>query len=126
MNKQEKAELETELKGIAGRIFNAYNNGATLEVIIHKTSKSNMTWYYTVKLWYLDSNGVVSAMWLNYFISQMEGTKLKDDYVKGYGCGTERSFQVAYNLGHYLAKLGFSQDNSKDAGYLINRYSRTC
>jgi hypothetical protein len=125
MNKQEKAELETELKGIAGRIFNAYNNGATLEVIIHKTSQSNMTWYYTVKLWYLDSNGVVSSMWLNWFISQMEGTKLKNDYVKGYGLGTERSFQVAYNLGHHLAKLGFSQVGS-DAGYLISRYVRTC
>jgi hypothetical protein len=125
MNKQEKEELQKELRTIGAKVFNLYNNGATLEVIIHKTSKSNMTWYYTVKLWYVNTDGVVSSMWLNWFIAQMEGTKLKNDYVKGYGLGTERSFQVAYNLGHHLAKLGFSQVGS-DAGYLISRYSRTC
>jgi hypothetical protein len=125
MNKQEKQEQQEELYWIAKRVFDAYNNGGNLEVIIHKTSQSNMTWYYTVKLWYLDSNGQVSSMWLNWFIAQMEGTKLKNDYVKGYGLGTERSFQVAYNLGHHLKKFGLSQDNTTDAGYLISRYTLT-
>jgi len=106
---------------MAERIYTAYDNGATLEVIIHKTSKSNMTWYYSAKLWTSNGNAV-SSMWLNYFIAHHAGTKLtKEGWVRGNGLGTERSFQVAYDLGHTLGAYGFSK-GSNDDGYLINRY----
>jgi hypothetical protein len=124
MKQQERTDHD-ELKFIAERVFTHYNNGATLEVIIHKTSKSNMTWYYTAKLWYLDTNGQISSMWLNWFLAQTTDTNLtKDGYVKGYGLGTERSFQVAYNLGLTLGTFGFSNHPTNN-GYLINRYTLT-
>jgi hypothetical protein len=125
MNKQETQELTRELTGIAERIFNHYNNGATLEIIIHKTSKSNLTWYYSARLWYLDEQGEISAMNLNWFLAMTSDTNLTNDhYVKGYGVGTERSFQVAYNLGLTLGTFGFS-NNSTNNGYLISRYVLT-
>jgi hypothetical protein len=122
MNKQETQELTRELTEIAERVFTRYENGATLEVIIHKTSKTNMTWYYSAKLWYLNERGEISSMYLNWFIAQTtDSRQTKEGWVKGEGVGTERSFLVAYNLGLSLGSLGFSNHPTNN-GYLINRY----
>lgn len=99
-------------------------DGGHLQVIIHKRSESNLTWQYSVYLWYANDKGEIDKIWLNWFIATLEGTKLTSkDYVKGYGLGTERSFQVVYSLGHKLAKL-LDWTEGPDRGYTYtNRVS---
>lgn len=110
----------------AEMIFNTYhNNGGMLEVIIHKVSRSNMTWRYDVRLWYVNKAGQADKLHLNYSLSLLGFGKLnKDGYLTGNGVGIERSFQVAYQLGHALSNFGFSDPNleANRQGYQISRY----
>lgn len=110
MNKQEKQELQEQAEYYARQIHALVTEqGGSFEVVIHKTSESNLTWYYSVNLWYMDSEHLkrVRCWNLNYILSQYLGFgKLKDErHLKGYGVGTERSFQVIYHLGAEISKL---------------------
>ena len=117
---------EAEKLNAAKLIFETYHDkGGRLEVIIHKTSKSNLTWRYSVRLWYVNNSGEVDNLYLNYSLSLLGFGKLnKDGYLTGGGLGTERSFQIAYNLGVTLANLGYSDPKQEDnrQGYQISRY----
>lgn len=136
MNKQEKLDKYNKdaLKGIATDIKDIMDNGGHLQVIIHKTSDTNLTWYYSVYLWYQNKEtGKTENSWLNWFIAESLGKKLtKDNYLVGKGVGTERSFEVAYDLGHIVAfhlQLDpyYSNGDLKDYGYLFtNRVARVC
>lgn len=95
-----------ELKSYAAKIKDKADKGGKFEVIIHKQSKSNLTWRYSVRLWYSDESGKTEHWHLNWFLSQMSNQKLtKEGYLTGYGIGTERGFEVIYNLGLTLAKV---------------------
>jgi hypothetical protein len=117
---------EAEKINAAKQIFETYHDkGGRLEVIIHKTSSTNMTWRYSVRLWYVNNSGEVDNLYLNYGLSLLGFGKLnKDGYLTGSGIGTERSFQVAYQLGIVLANFGFSDPKLEDnrQGYQISRY----
>ncbi len=119
MAKITEQELES-LKDMGRKVKGYLDNGGKLEVIINKTSQSNLTWRYSVRLWYAD-NGQVGNWWLNGWLADIGNQKLtKEGYLTGYGVGTERSFQVVYNLGHALAKLlDLPERERKDAGYLF-------
>ncbi len=119
MGKITEEELE-RLKEFGQKVKEYMDNGGKLEVIIHKTSQSNLTWRYSVRLWCL-FNGRVDNLWLNGWLADIGNQKLtKEGYLTGYGIGTERSFLVAYNLGHTLAKLlDLPEGERKDAGYLF-------
>jgi hypothetical protein len=118
MPKITEQELES-LKDMGRRVKGYLDNGGKLEVIINKVSQSNLTWRYSVRLWY-SVNGQVDNLWLNGWLADIGNQKLtKEGYLTGYGVGTDRSFQVAYNLGHALAKLlDLPQEPSGNAGYL--------
>jgi hypothetical protein len=124
ITKQEAREAE-KLEA-AKLIFETYHQkGGSLEVIIHRTSKSNLTWRYSVRLWYVNNSGLVDNLYLNYSLSLLGfGNLNKDGYLTGGGVGIERSFQIAYNLGATLAALGFSDPNleANRQGYQISRY----
>ncbi len=123
---------EAEKLRAAELIFNTYHNkGGKLEIIIHKVSSTNMTWRYSVRLWYVTDSGLADNLYLNYSLSLLGFGKLnKDGYLTGNGVGIERSFQVAYQLGHALANLGFTTPeimdrdyaNPANHGYQISRY----
>jgi hypothetical protein len=108
MNKQDKQELETQATDYARQIHALINEqGGSFEVVIHRTSQTNMTWYYTVNLWYFDERlGRVTSWNLNYVMSQYLGFgKLKDErHLRGSGVGTERGFETIYNLGFAVSK----------------------
>jgi len=88
-----------------------------------------MTWRYSVRLWYVSPNTKeVDYLSLNWFLSQVENKKLtKDGYLTGNGVGTERSFQVAYDLGSLLGSQGFTDPKNADRpnGYQFTRYTLT-
>jgi len=111
----------THLKEFGQKVKDYLDNGGKLEVIINKTSQSNLTWRYSVRLWYKDGSGEVGNWWLNGWLADIGNQKLtKEGYLTGYGVGTERSFQVVYNLGHALAKLlDLPQEPNGNAGYLF-------
>lgn len=128
--------MNEENRDYARMIHNAYHNeGGKFEVIIHKTSKTNMTWRYSVRLWYVSPSLELVEFWhLNYAISKLTGQKLtKDGYLTGRGIGIERSFEVVYNLGLTLAEYGYvdpqnkalPNDQQKNNGYQFNRYTLT-
>lgn len=112
-------EDKDSLLWTAEQIVKHMDNGGHIQVIIHKASKSNLSWQYSVYLWYANDKGQIDKLWLNWFIATMEGTKLTavGSYVKGSGFGTERSFQVTYNLGHKLASL-LNWTGEQDRGYI--------
>lgn len=124
LTKQEAREAE-RLEA-AKRIFETYHQkGGTLEVIIHRRSKSNLTWRYSVRLWYVNSSGLVDNLYLNYSLSLLGfGNLNKDGYLTGNGVGIERSFSIAYNLGATLALMGYSDPNleANRQDYQISRY----
>jgi len=110
VNKQEKQELQEQAEHYARQIHAIVTEqGGSFEVVIHKTSQSNLTWYYSVNLWYFDTEHLkrVRCWNLNYVLSQYLGFgKLKDErHLKGSGVGTERGFQVIYHLGSEISKL---------------------
>lgn len=118
-------EDQEHLRWTAEQIVKHMDNGGHLQVIIHKTSKSNLSWQYSVYLWFANDEGQIEKMWLNWFIATMEGTNLTavGSYVKGSGVGTERSFLVAYNLGHKLDTL-LNWTDKPNVGYTYtNRVS---
>lgn len=108
MNKQEKQELQEQREHYARQIHAIVTEqGGTFEVVIHKTSESNLTWYYSVNLWYFDDKQKRVRSWcLNYVLSQYLdfGTLKNERHLKGLGVGTERSFEVIYNLGAKISK----------------------
>ena len=110
----------TRLKEFGQKVKDYLDNGGKLEVIINKVSQSNLTWRYSVRLWY-SSNGQVDNLWLNGWLADIGNQKLtKEGYLTGYGIGIERSFLVAYNLGHALTKLlDLPQEQGKNPGYLV-------
>ena len=110
----------TRLKEFGQKVKDYLDNGGKLEVIINKVSQSNLTWRYSVRLWY-SSNGQVDNLWLNGWLADIGNQKLtKEGYLTGYGIGIERSFLVAYNLGHALAKLlDLPKDSNNNPGYLF-------
>lgn len=123
-------ENKTELETLAQKVYNLMENGGHIQVIIHKTSDTNLTWYYSAFLWYQNSQGVTDKLWLNWFIAESLGIKLtKDNLVKETGLGTERGFQVAYDLGHIVAfhlQLDpyYPNGEKKNYGYLFtNKFS---
>jgi hypothetical protein len=117
---------EAEKLRAAEMIFNAYHNkGGRLEIVIHSCSKSNLTWRYSVRLWYVTDSGLVDNLYLNYSLSLLGFGKLnKAGYLVGNGGGIERSFQVAYQLGHALANFGFTDSTLEQdrQGYQISRF----
>jgi len=128
--------MNEENRDYARMIHNAYHNqGGHFEVIIHKTSQTNMTWRYSVKLWYVSpSTGLVDFWHLNHAIAKLTGQKLtKDGYLTGNGIGFERSFQVVYELGWDIAKYGYvdpqnkalANDKQQNNGYQFTRYTLT-
>ena len=128
--------MNEEARDYARMIHNAFHNeGGKFEVIIHKTSKSNMTWRYSVRLWYVSPSTNLVEFWhLNGAIAHLTGQKLtKDGYLTGNGVGTERSFQVVYELGWDVAKYGYvdpanlhlGHNEQKNNGYQFNRYTLT-
>lgn len=118
MPKITEQELES-LKDMGRKVKGYLDNGGKLEVIINKTSQSGLTWRYSVRLWY-SANGQVENLWLNGWLADIGNQKLtKEGYLTGYGVGIDRSFQVAYNLGHALGKLlDLPQEPNGNAGYL--------
>jgi len=109
MNKEQKQELQTQAEYYARQIHALINEcDGSFEVIIHKTSQSNLTYYYSVKLWYFDDKLKQVTSWdLNYLLSQYFGYgKLKDErYLKGSGVGIERGFKAIYDLGLTISRL---------------------
>jgi hypothetical protein len=110
VNKQEKQELQEQAESYARQIHaKVTEQGGSFEVVIHKTSESNLTWYYSVNLWYFDNKftNQVKCWNLNYILSQYLGFgKLKNDrHLKGSGVGTERGFQTIYHLGAEISGL---------------------
>ena len=123
---------EADKVSAAELIYNTYHNkGGKLEIIIHRVSSTNLTWRYSVRLWYCADNGLAESLHLNYSLYLLGfGNLNKEGYLTGNGVGIERSFQVAYQLGHALANYGFTtpeimdRDYDKPAnhGYQISRY----
>jgi hypothetical protein len=134
VNKQEKQELQEQAESYARQIHaKVTEQGGSFEVVIHKTSESNLTWYYSVNLWYFDDKQKRVRCWcLNYVLSQYLGFgTLKDErHLKSSGVGTERSFLTAYILGGRIARIldfeSFGEDVTtrygveyrKDYGYI--------
>lgn len=128
--------MNQELKEHARLIHASYHEyGGKLEIIIHKTSKTNMTWRYSIRLWFTSPNTKLVDYWhLNGAIAELTGQKLtKDGYLTGNGIGAERSFQVAYMLGLICAEYGYGHPENKNLpndkqignGYQFNRYTLT-
>ena len=112
-------------------IFDTFHNkGGKFEVIIHKTSSSNLTWKYSVRLWYVSNSGSVDNLYLNYSLSLLGfGNLTKEGYLKGNGVGIERSFQVMYQLGNALANYGFiseDEDLNRQGYQFERRYILSC
>jgi hypothetical protein len=130
INTYNKTATQEEKIEAAKLIFDTYHNkGGKFEVIIHRTSSSNLSWKYSVRLWYVTNSGLVDNLYLNYSLSLLGfGNLTKEGYLKGNGVGIERSFQVMYQLGNALANYDFiSSDLSSDRqGYQLERYILSC
>lgn len=108
-----KTELTPEqVKFTADLVAQAVNDmGGTFEVIIHSTSKSNLSYTYSVYLWYFDGERV-SSLYLNYWLAFCMGQNLTDnDKIKGSGLGFSRADYALDQVKRILDRLGFSCGN---------------
>lgn len=109
--KMSKATLtEQEKADIAQRVAKGLGAGGKLVVAIHRTSQSNLSYSYSIRLVYPTDQGL-SDLWLNHWFAAEYGESLtKRDWLKGQGVGTDRYFLAAYELGGLLVKRGLIED----------------
>lgn len=108
--KMRKTELTPEqVKFTADLVAQAVNDmGGTFQVIIHSTSTSNLSYTYSVYLWYFDGEKV-SSLYLNYWLAFCMGKNLTDtDRIKGSGLGFSRADYALEQIKRILDRLGFS------------------
>jgi hypothetical protein len=73
--------------------------GAALDIRVETTSRSNMSYTYSVTLWYMTEDGKLSSMCLNGTLAEPLGTKLdKHGNLKGSGCGVDRVFLAEHSI----------------------------
>lgn len=98
-----------EVKFTANLIAKAVNEqGGRFEFVIHSTSKSNLSYKYSVFLWYFDSvTERVDRHYLNYWLAFCLGQNLTDnDKVKGSGLGFNRADYAIQQIAKILDNLG--------------------
>jgi len=93
-----------EKLAFATRVRNSIESGAVLWVSIPHTSRSNMS--YTINARFIggdDAHGI----WLNYWLgAEMGATLDANDNLKQNGCGTDRFFQLAWDISNILKSHG--------------------
>lgn len=91
----------------------AIRQGGKLLVSITHTSASNMSYRYTVRLAYWDGEAVRVenlAYWLGCLWDEKIVIAWAGNELRGHGCGTDRYFLAAYDIGQSLKALGLISD----------------
>ena len=98
--------------------------GGKLDVTITGISASNMSYRYTVRLWYFDDvRQTVERMHLTYWLAAELGKNLTDnDELKGSGCGFERAHDAAYTIGLILERRGLIPKEMVNAPSYVGNY----
>ncbi len=106
-----KVELTAEEQKYYADLFGKHLlNGAILLPTITKTSKTNMSYRYIVKMAYVAEDGTgVDIMSLTYWLASELGENLTDeDELKASGCGFDRYHDAVYTIADILGrKYGF-------------------
>ena len=84
-------------------------SGGLFVFTIKSTSKSNMSFAYDLRLYFVNKAGQVDDYFVNWSYAQMLGMKLnKRGEIKGSGCGIDRAFECVNNLeAWYERETGF-------------------
>jgi hypothetical protein len=98
--------------------------GATLDVTITKTSASNLSYKYKVRLWYFhEITKKVEVMHLSYWLAAELGENLTDsDELRGNGCGFDRAHDAAYTIGRILEARGLITAEMVNAPSYVGNY----
>lgn len=105
-----KVEMTAEEQKFAAVLYRNYlANGAILLPTITKTSKTNMSYRYQVKMAYVEGAKGIEIMNLTYWLASELGKNLTDDdEIKGSGCGFDRYHDAVYTIADVLGrKYGF-------------------
>jgi hypothetical protein len=83
--------------------------GGLLSVSITHTSQTNLSYRYSVKVYYPTERGI-DSLYMNWAISQLTTIRQhKNGALKGSGCGFDRAFDVAETLNHIFTGLGLER-----------------
>lgn len=101
------------VKTKAESYLQAIREGGKLLISVTHTSASNMSYRYSVRLAYWDGESVqvenlaywLACLWDERVVEAWPGYELK-----GSGCGTDRYFLAAYDIGQSLKALGLISD----------------
>ena len=109
MNKQEKKELQDKAVYHARQIHALITEqSGTFQVIIHHTSQSNLSYSYSVLLWFIDpKSGRVECSNLNYWLATYLGfgNLNKKHHLKGGGLGFDRIEWAIMRLARRIATV---------------------
>jgi hypothetical protein len=95
-------------------VHEAIKAGGKLLIQVTHTSKSNLSYRYSVRLAYTDTQGEVTFRNLAYLIGATTGesivSRFYGDELKGHGVGTDRFFLCAYEIGLMMKAQGLISD----------------
>jgi hypothetical protein len=107
-----KEQKESDNKAATYALESAHyylERGGLLSVSITHTSASNMSYRYSVKVYYPTERGI-DSLYLNWSISQLTTIRQhKNGNLKGGGCGFDRAYDVAVTLNQIFVGLGLEQ-----------------
>lgn len=101
------------VKAKAISYLEAIRQGGRLLVSVTHTSASNMSYRYTVRLAYWDGERVQVenlAYWLGCLWDEKVVVAWGGNELRRHGCGTDRYFLAAYDIGQSLKALGLISD----------------
>lgn len=108
-------ESPEAIKAAWGKIHARLMNGGKLLIQVTHTSKTNMSYRYSVRLAYLDDDQRINFQNLAYWIASVTGETVVSQYygdeLRGNGIGTDRYFLAALEVGHILENMGLIDDH---------------
>jgi hypothetical protein len=90
------------------------NGNALILVSVVKTSSTNLSYSYRVRMVSPALGGLLRTTYLNYWLASELGESLnKDDDLKGNGCGFDRGFDAVYTIGKILERHGLTDNGHR-------------
>lgn len=107
-----KEQKQADTRAATYTLENAHfflSRGGLLSVSITHTSQTNLSYRYSVKIYYPTERGI-DSLYMNWAIAQMTTIKQhKNGALKGSGVGFDRAFDVAETLNHIFTGLGLER-----------------